>query len=34
VLRIADDSGYDVYPRTAGKGVAMAMSSSVPVRGR
>ena len=31
VLRIADDSGYDVYPRTAGKGVAMAMSSSVPV---
>jgi uncharacterized protein YggE len=30
VLRIADDSGYAVYPRAAGKSVAMA-TSSVPI---
>jgi uncharacterized protein len=31
VLRIAEDSGYNVYPRAAGKGMVMAAMSSVPI---
>jgi uncharacterized protein YggE len=31
VLRIAEDSGYDVYPRATRKGLAVAAMSAVPI---